>query len=501
MAEDTLRVGGGMMSSGLAVLLNGEDNAKESSSKSRIVPHFDYSVQRPLERTIEFVFGLPEKSVGPLDGGKVDSSLVRAVIRNQFSKVHCEFDASVSQREGISVVSHGVVGPSVVGLEEDSICGEIRTVKPPLVLESFALFSSARANACVWKGRWMYEVALETSGIQQLGWASIACPFTDQKGVGDADDSYAFDGRRVSKWNNESEPYGQSWVAGDVIGCCIDLNCDEISFYRNGVSLGVAFSGIRKLGPGFGYYPAISLSQGERCELNFGAYPFKYPVEGFLPLQEAPPRSSFATELLRCFSRLLDRPDRSLADTLSRLRRFASVEELFSPVSRAICDEFYYMLGQDPLLPEYLGRGAFLSFLLEIFRTQAPHDCSSLDRVLDVLLESPLSHLIFAHVINALAFSCKTATLTLTECPYSGPYPYLALACHLLRREEMMVLWWRSLHFEFLFEGFLSCRSSNKHDLQQLMPVVWWPGSSEDISHESSMGFTISALSEAINKV
>ena len=57
------------------------------------------------------------------------------------------------------------------------------------------------------------------------------------------------------------------------------------------------------------------------------------------------------------------------------------------------------------------------------------------------------------------------------------------------------------MHFEFLFEGFLSCRSSNKHDLQHLMPVVWWPGSSEDISYESSMGFTISALSEAINKI
>ncbi|RID48062.1 hypothetical protein BRARA_I04608 [Brassica rapa] len=496
MAEDSLRVGvGGMMSSGLAVLLNDED-AKESSSKSRIVPHFDYSLHRPLERTIEYIFGLPEKSVSPLDGGKVDSSLVRAVIKNQFSKLHCELDAKTSHREGISVVSHGVVA-----LEDYSICGEIRIVKPPLVLESLALFSSARANACIWKGKWMYEVALETSGIQQLGWATIACPFTDQKGVGDADDSYAFDGRRVSKWNNESEPYGQSWVAGDVIGCCIDLDCDEISFYRNGVSLGVAFSGIRKLGPRFGYYPAVSLSQGERCELNFGAYPFKYPVEGYQPLQEAPSRSSFGTKLLRCFSRLLDRPDRSLADTLSRLRRFASVEELFSPVSRAICDEFYYILEQDRLLAEYLGRGAFLSFLLEIFRTQAPHDCSSLDRVLDVLLASPLSHLIFGHVINALAFSCKTATLTLIECPYSGPYPYLALACHLLRREELMVLWWRSLHFEFLFEGFLSCRSSNKHDLQQLMPVVWWPGSSEDISHESSMGFTISALSEAINKV
>ena len=40
----------------------------------------------------------------------------------------------------------------------------------------------------------------------------------------------------------------------------------------NGVyPLGVAFDGVRNLDPNFGYFPAISLSQGERCDLNFGS--------------------------------------------------------------------------------------------------------------------------------------------------------------------------------------------------------------------------------------
>ncbi|KAJ6419540.1 hypothetical protein OIU84_029609 [Salix udensis] len=139
----------------------------------------------------------------------------------------------------------------VVGLEELSICGDIR-IKHPLHVESLAMFSSARSNACVWKGKWMYEVLLETSGVQQLGWATLSCPFTDHKGVGDVDDSYAFDGKRVRKWNKDVEPYGQPWVVGDVIGCCIIPDDDEILFYRHGVSLGVAFHGIRKMGPGSG---------------------------------------------------------------------------------------------------------------------------------------------------------------------------------------------------------------------------------------------------------
>ncbi|CAK7340136.1 unnamed protein product [Dovyalis caffra] len=110
----------------------------------------------------------------------------------------------------------------VVGLEEMSIYGDIRIIKHPLLVEGLAMFSSARFNACVWKGKWKYEVLLETSG-----------------------DSFAFDGKRVRKWNKDP---------GNVIGCCIDLkDHDEILLYRNGVSYGVAFPGILKMGLGSGY--------------------------------------------------------------------------------------------------------------------------------------------------------------------------------------------------------------------------------------------------------
>ena len=63
-----------------------------------------------------------------------------------------------------------------------------------------------------------------------------------------------------------------------------------------------------------------------------------------------------------------------------------------------------------------------------------------------------------------------------------------------------MVLWWKS-DFEFLFEGFLSRKNPNKQDLECMMPSVWWPGSREDMSYESSMDLTTTALSEAINEV
>ncbi|PON50865.1 43kDa postsynaptic protein [Trema orientale] len=501
MAEDSLRMSG--LSSGLAVLLNGEDS-KEGSSKSRLVSYCDDFGHQSVERTLEYIFGIPNRSIGSISG-QIDSSLVRNITKNECSEFYSDSSVNLRNKDGIYIADNGH-GPHIIGLEESSICGDIRIIRPPLLVESLAIFSSFRANACLWKGKWMYEVILETSGIQQLGWATLSCPFTDHKGVGDADDSYAFDGKRVRKWNKEAEPYGQSWVVGDVIGCCIDLDQNEIMFYRNGVSLGVAFHGIRKMGRGYGYYPAISLSQGERCELNFGSRPFKYPVEGYLPLQSPPSINTFAVQLFRCLSRLLDmhnvdQAEHSSFEKLRRLKRFVSFEDLFLPVAHGICEEFFSVLEEDIQSIEYIAWGPFLSFLMEVHGMQAPDDYSSLDRILDVLLEFQGSNTLFEHIINALSCGCKTAKLVLTECPCSGSYPYLALACHILRREELMVLWWKSTDFELLFEGFLSRKCPNKQDLEAIMPSVWWPGSCEDMSYESSMMLTTTALSEAVSKI
>ncbi|KAB5556567.1 hypothetical protein DKX38_007476 [Salix brachista] len=502
MAEEGKRVGG--ISSGLAVLLNGEDR-KENSSKTRLVSSFDDFGNQPVERALEYILGLPKRSLGQLTG-PVDAQLVRSILKNEFSKFCVKSGDLVDNRDGIHISKDGCES-QLVGLEELSICGDIRIIKPPLLVESLAMFSSARSNAYVWKGKWMYEVLLETSGVQQLGWATRSCPFTDHKGVGDADDSYAFDGKRVSKWNKDAEPYGQPWVVGDVIGCCIDLDHDEILFYRNGISLGVAFCGLRKMGPESGYYPAISLSQGERCELNFGARPFKYPIQGFLPLKEPPPANLLAMELLQCLSRLSDtigveRVESSLVGKLRRLKRFVSLDEVFYPVCHGICEEFFSVLEGYSGSIEYVAWGPLLSFLMEVFRVQAPHDYSVLDRFIDVFLEFQESCLMFEHIFNALSSCCKTASLVLTECPYSGSYSYLAIVCHILRRKELMVLWWKLADFELLFEGFLSQKSPNKQDLQCMMPSVWWPSSGEDMYNDGrSMMLTTTALSEAINKI
>jgi hypothetical protein len=75
---------------------------------------------------------------------------------------------------------------------------------PPIHQEAVRILTSAA----------VCPQTLHTAGIQQLGWCTISCPFTPEEGVGDAPDSYAYDGKRLRKWSVKSHPYGQAWAPG-----------------------------------------------------------------------------------------------------------------------------------------------------------------------------------------------------------------------------------------------------------------------------------------------
>ncbi len=161
-----------------------------------------------------------------------------------------------------------------------------------LQLESVSNFASIRGNVCIYQGQWQYEVTLLTSGISQLGWASPQCAFTDTvrivmrqlTGVASlltwvvfhrtvwgtrpirtrlmasasrsgtcAIGTTARAGRLVRACNNDCDVQSvliERIFSGDVIGCCIDADQGNITYYRNGKSLGVAFANIRTHQPG-----------------------------------------------------------------------------------------------------------------------------------------------------------------------------------------------------------------------------------------------------------
>ena len=116
-------------------------------------------------------------------------------------------------------------------------------------------------------------------GVQKAG-TPFAAPYIVGY-TGDANGySYANDGY---KFNNGSTAYGSTATGGDVIGVAIDASgaTSSIEFYKNGVSMGVAFTGISG-----GLMPAISTTAGAgNCNMNFGQRPFAYTSPtGFKPL-------------------------------------------------------------------------------------------------------------------------------------------------------------------------------------------------------------------------
>ena len=95
-------------------------------------------------------------------------------------------------------------------------------------------------------------------------------------GIGDNNNSCAFDGGRRKIWNGppgeqHNNDYGVEWKVDDVLSCLFSWNGD-VSFWLNGSNMGVAF---QELNSAVNWYPAASLAMDQHCIFNFGSKPFR----------------------------------------------------------------------------------------------------------------------------------------------------------------------------------------------------------------------------------
>ena len=149
-----------------------------------------------------------------------------------------------------------------------------------LKVESLNSFLSLMVNNGITSGKWCYEVTLLTNGLMQIGFCQLNTPFSRHGGVGDDPSSYAYDGYRKVKWNQDKKEYGKIWDIGDIVGVCIDMDNCKIEYFLNGQPLGVAFEKIPK-GQNVAFFPGISLSRAESVLFNFGQRPFKYNYKNY----------------------------------------------------------------------------------------------------------------------------------------------------------------------------------------------------------------------------
>ena len=198
--------------------------------------------------------------------------------------------------------------------------GKVYTYNDGNKIEARDSFVSIRANNCLIKGKWCYEVLLESNGLFQIGFCQLNTIFSAQYGVGDDINSFGYDGFRLSCWNRDENRFGKIWDYGDIIGVCIDLDNKHLEYFQNGEKLGKITNNVEN-GSGVAYFPAISFSDYEKCFFNFGACPLVYSYLGYEPIDI--PKSQYngsfevTSSLLQCLnhSKLLDFLDNDLIDS------------------------------------------------------------------------------------------------------------------------------------------------------------------------------------------
>ncbi|KXZ52881.1 hypothetical protein GPECTOR_8g261 [Gonium pectorale] len=396
----------------------------------------------------------------------------------------------------------------------------------------------------------------------QLGWATLqsTSEFSSEEGVGDAPDSYAYDGKRIKKWHVKCTQYGEAWAAGDVIGCLLDLDKGEASFTRNGRSLGVAFTGVRTMQPHLAYFPAVSVSYAERCELNFGAQPLLYPAAGYEPIQ-APPSAaatSAATYLVTCLERLVTAvqpqpyghspgPAECVRDAEGAAAGGGAIKSSASAAAAAAAAaasvgkggaeglsprfsipwESWLLMGSvalEHLAPHLLDAHIIGAVLMPAMLrltgnssgtssgTSAPlaagpasgfpsPPIASLLQLFELCLEPELLAAVVNVLLEALSRRCVTAALVPEQFPYSGSCQYLALAVALASRPALRAAWLRAPGLWGVLEGFLTRKGPSPDDLRALLPHVWWRGCSELSGDRERMRAALQALSTAITRV
>ena len=207
----------------------------------------------------------------------------------------------------------GKIGTSKTIIDLKTAYGKVQTYYDGNKLEARDSFVSIRANNCLVKGKWCYEVLLLSNGLFQFGFCQLRTPFTGSNGVGDDVHSFGYDGYRLSCWNEKENRYGKVWDYGDIIGVCLDLEQRKVEFYQNGKKLGVGLKDIEAgMNRGIAYFPGLSFSSHEKCAFNFGAYPFVYSYPGYEPIDI--PKSQYSgsfevtSSLLQCLNQcnLLD---------------------------------------------------------------------------------------------------------------------------------------------------------------------------------------------------
>ena len=211
--------------------------------------------------------------------------------------------------DGKLLVDSGVIDPQAVNIDSlsDSPTSNYATLNPVDANGSTSLsngnldmgnsqggsaWGTNRATIGASSGKYFaeYTCTASSGGFRQtIGVVSMDVPNGNSVGsnvaLNNLSDSAAYFNNGQKSLNGSTSNYGDAWTVGDVIGIALDVDATTVTFYKNGVSQGVASSALASdaaLTFGGG-----TISSNETGSWNFGQRDFVYPVSGFEALTAA----------------------------------------------------------------------------------------------------------------------------------------------------------------------------------------------------------------------
>jgi len=111
--------------------------------------------------------------------------------------------------------------------------------------EHGATTTSIRSTQGMSSGKWYaefyYKSGHGSGNTLILGIKTVGSKITDTFNTTSVYSYAALDG---DKWNGTGATYGASYTIGDIIGIALDLDANTLTFYKNNVTQGTAFSGL-----------------------------------------------------------------------------------------------------------------------------------------------------------------------------------------------------------------------------------------------------------------
>ena len=110
--------------------------------------------------------------------------------------------------------------------------------------ESANVGRTAFSSIALQSGKWYFEAYVQTAGTY-VGIGLSDDSYTGSSYTGDSANSYGYLSHTGNKYNNGAAVgYGATFTAGDIVSAAFDVTTGTLTFYKNGVSQGTAFTSI-----------------------------------------------------------------------------------------------------------------------------------------------------------------------------------------------------------------------------------------------------------------